>query len=152
MRSDSWMTVLNARPSRTHSHNWEGVCSFLCSINLYCYFFQNSLDTQVTYNNEHDKIDYLTLWMSVTSYLVLKIWPFYRPGYWGGYLGASLPMFLCVTLCPLINYVQKTVKLLALKGLTVILFISHVTPIVDKVIFNHFLKDIKFEIFVRVIF
>ena len=50
----------------------------------------------------------------MTSYLVLKIWPFYGPGYWGGYLGASQPMLLCVALCPLINYV-KTVKILAVK-------------------------------------
>ena len=25
MRSDSWMTVLNSRPRRTHPHNWEGI-------------------------------------------------------------------------------------------------------------------------------
>ena len=48
----------------------------------------------------------------MTSYLVIKIWPFYGPGYWGGYLGA----FLCNALssnklCP------KTVKILAVKGL-----------------------------------
>ena len=38
------------------------------------------------------------------SYLVLKIWPFNGPGYWGGYLGASR--------C------SKTVKILAIKGLS----------------------------------
>ena len=32
------------------------------------------------------------------------------------YLGASRPMLLCVILCPLLN-VQKTVKILAVKGL-----------------------------------
>ena len=33
-QSDSWMTVLNAQPWRTHSHNWEGVC--FC---FYTHFF-----------------------------------------------------------------------------------------------------------------
>ena len=48
----------------------------------------------------------------------MKIWPFYEPKYWGGYLGASRPMLLCVTLCPLINC-PKTVKILAVKGLKI---------------------------------
>ena len=53
---------------------------------------------------------------AMVSYLAMKIWPVYGHGYWGEYLGASRPMFLCVTLssnklCP------KTVKILALKGL-----------------------------------
>ena len=52
----------------------------------------------------------------MVSYLTMKIRPFYGPRYWGGYLGASRLMLLCVTLCPLINY-PKTVKILALKGL-----------------------------------
>ena len=51
-------------------------------------------------------------------YLVMTIWPFYGPGYWGGYLGASQPMLLCVTLCPLIKYVQKLWKSWHLKGST----------------------------------
>ena len=32
LRSDSWKTVLNARPWRTHFHNWEGVRFFIWSI------------------------------------------------------------------------------------------------------------------------
>ena len=34
MRSDSWMTVHNTRPWKTHSHNWEGIITsfFLTSI------------------------------------------------------------------------------------------------------------------------
>ena len=51
----------------------------------------------------------------MVSYLAMKIWPFYGPGYWGGYLRALRPMLLCVTLCPL--KCPKTVKILALKGL-----------------------------------
>ena len=47
----------------------------------------------------------------MTSFLVSKIWPFYEPGYWDGYLGASRPLLLCVTLS------QKTVKILPVKGL-----------------------------------
>ena len=50
------------------------------------------------------------------EYLVLKIWPFYRPWYWGGYLGAWRLMLLCLTPCPLINYVQKQWKSWQLKG------------------------------------
>ena len=55
--------------------------------------------------------------LQMTRYLVLKIWPFY--GHWGGYLGASRPMLLCVTLSPLIKC-PKTVKILTVKGLKVI--------------------------------
>ena len=32
---------------------------------------------------------------------------FCEPGHLGGYLGALRPMLLCLTLCPLINFVQK---------------------------------------------
>ena len=39
----------------------------------------------------------------MTRYLILKIWPFHGPVYWGGDLGASRPMLLCLTLCPLIK-------------------------------------------------
>ena len=35
--------------------------------------------------------------------IAMKIWPFYGPIYWGGYLGALQPMFFCVTLCPLMK-------------------------------------------------
>ena len=36
------------------------------------------------------------------------------------YLGAPRAMLLCVTLCPLINYVKKkSVKIMAVKGLTI---------------------------------
>ena len=42
----------------------------------------------------------LTLWLPRARYLVLKIWPFYSHGSWGG---APRPMLLCVTLCSLIN-------------------------------------------------
>ena len=50
----------------------------------------------------------------MTSYLVLKIWPFHGPGYWGGAFATHAS--LCNTLssnklCP------KTVKILAVKGL-----------------------------------
>ena len=40
---------------------------------------------------------------------------FYGPGYWGGYLGASWPILLCVTLCPLMS--KNSENILALKGL-----------------------------------
>ena len=45
----------------------------------------------------------LTLWLPRTRYLVLKIWHFYGPGSWGGYLGVPRPMLLCVTCCPIIK-------------------------------------------------
>ena len=66
---------------------------------------------QKTLANKSQTILYSTQNLPMTSYLVLKIWPFCGPGYWGGFLGASRPMLFCVTLCP------KIVKILAVKGL-----------------------------------
>ena len=70
-------------------------------------------------------------------YLAMKIWPFYGPGYWGGYLGASQPILLCVTLCLLIKYVQKLWKSWHLKGSTSMKIVTFFT------IFIFLFKNVK---------
>ena len=75
----------------------------------------------------------------MTWYLVLKIWPFYGPGYWVGYLGASRPMLLCVTLRHLINC-SKTAKILVVEGLK-LLSVSCVRFIAIHLCFRYYCFD-----------
>ena len=63
---------------------------------------------------------YISVYISCTSSFLTSFWNL-RPRYWGGYLGALRSLLFCVTLCPLINYVQKQWKSLALKGIYAII-------------------------------